>query len=101
MNADQGDMTLDSPEALREKTSGLAAAVASISTPMSVERPDDWTSAWKAGPLARRHLIAHHLAGLEREDAAPDDALAVLAARVDDRRAADGDQAARLVDVAG
>jgi hypothetical protein len=32
MNADQGDITLDSPEALRLKTSGFAA-VASISTP--------------------------------------------------------------------
>jgi len=32
MNADQGDITLESPEALRLKTSGFAAAVA-ISTP--------------------------------------------------------------------
>ena len=32
MKADQGDMTLDSPEALRLKTSGRAALVA-ISTP--------------------------------------------------------------------
>jgi hypothetical protein len=31
MNADQGDITLDSPEALRLKTSGLAAVA--ISTP--------------------------------------------------------------------
>jgi hypothetical protein len=40
MNADQGDMTLESPEALRLKTSGFAT-VASISTPISVEKPDD------------------------------------------------------------
>ena len=32
MNADQGDITLDSPEALRLKTSGFAAVVA-ISSP--------------------------------------------------------------------
>jgi len=32
MYADQGDITLDSPDALRLKTSGLAVAVA-ISTP--------------------------------------------------------------------
>jgi hypothetical protein len=32
MNADPGDITLDSPEALRLKTSGFAAVIA-ISTP--------------------------------------------------------------------
>ena len=34
MNADQGDITLESPEALRLKTSGFAATVA-ISSPLS------------------------------------------------------------------
>jgi hypothetical protein len=37
MNADQGDITLDSPEAFLLKTSGFAAAVA-ISTPRIDER---------------------------------------------------------------
>jgi hypothetical protein len=39
MNADQGDITLESPEALRLKTSGFAAAVA-ISTPVSRSEAD-------------------------------------------------------------
>jgi hypothetical protein len=42
MNADQGDITLDSPEALRLKTSGFAAAVA-ISTPHVFERSGPYT----------------------------------------------------------
>jgi hypothetical protein len=87
MNADQGDMTLDSPEALRLKTSGFAA-VASISTPMSVDDSIAGVVTHESG-LTRRHLVADDLTGLERDDAALDDAFAVLAAGVDHGRSAE------------
>jgi hypothetical protein len=48
MNADQGDITLDSPEAFLLKTSGFAAAA--ISTPqikVSSDRRED--SPWRGG----------------------------------------------------